>query len=817
MSLIHGITNALVEFASDISKWRIENTLPLIIGGCVIILLIFLLSLRIVKFPSDEERKSYRGRVRTNRIIYLATVIPVIFLLALAMSRPYVQSEKSVTGDTSVTILLDNSLSMKVLNYPQVNRMIANLSNMTKTRVVSFGGGYTAIGDALLASARGKDNILVISDGFNNRGKSVIDVLDFLKMINSSVNAVAPLVEDDELSVSLEGPSSVIEETPNEFRVRIRSAKDEEETGRTGGEYELVVKVDGNVVLREKHRGYFSRLLTLNLAMGYHRIEADINAVDLYNANNKAFKTVVGLPKPKVLLVSSDNDKSRLESLLSRVFDVERMNTIPDLAKLNEYEALILDDTPVAEIDKWEESISSYVEDGNGLFVVGGRKSFDEDYKNSLIETILPVKALEGNKETEDKVNIVIVVDISGSTGDRFSKSSTSRALEVEKSLAIEIMKGLRRDDYVGCVAFNNKAYEVAPIAKMKEQLNLEDRIASLQNSGGTDIGAGLSKAAEMLRGRQGSRYVILISDGRDTRPRKSYNIARAMSDIGIKIYSVGVGKRTDTEFMRNIASIGTGVYFQPTETQKIELLLGAPPENDTMRLVVVDSNHFITRNINLTAKLNGYNRVKEKNAARKLVITADKNPVLVTWRYGLGRIAVFTGDNGRLWSGPLFTTNNADLFLRTVRWLVGSISTDKIPIIIGKELYAGERGQIFYYTSNPRNISGFDFFKESDSVYSSEHKWDSPGFKDVGGAVVAVNYPRELERFGRNADFFNSIKSEGGQVFSPLDVKGVFERIKKDSTSTVIKKRYDYVPIYLLAGIFYLIYVAVRVFKMRE
>ena len=88
-------------------------------------------------------------------------------------------------------------------------------------------------------------------------------------------------------------------------------------------------------------------------------------------------------------------------------------------------------------------------------------------------------------------------------------------------------------------------------------------------------------------------------------------------------------------------------ISFKPSEKS---------PENEkqqeegpaTYSLFAYSPDHFITKNVNLTANITGYNDVTPKAGAERLVITSTNGkPVLTTWRFGLGRVAALTTDNG--------------------------------------------------------------------------------------------------------------------------------------------------------------------------
>ena len=77
--------------------------------------------------------------------------------------------------------------------------------------------------------------------------------------------------------------------------------------------------------------------------------------------------------------------------------------------------------------------------------------------------------------------------------------------------------------------------------------------------------------------------------------------------------------------------------------------------------MVILDNTHFITYNLSVDALISGYNYVLPKPSARILVTTNKNIPVLVGWRFGLGRVVVLGTDDGGRWAGELLNKENVD------------------------------------------------------------------------------------------------------------------------------------------------------------
>ena len=180
-----------------------------------------------------------------------------------------------------------------------------------------------------------------------------------------------------------------------------------------------------------------------------------------------------------------------------------------------------------------------------------------------------------------------------------------------------------------------------------------------------------------MLAGKDGELDAIIISDGAI---KESYDpslqAAKELKEMGVNLYfihvhSLAAPSQTDlntkefyaeslmqelgleNNYKRINLTERADISFESTEkSQEDEKQQQEGPA--TYSLYAYSPDHFITKNVNLTSNITGYNDVTPKAGAERLVITATNGkPVLTTWRFGLGRVAALTTDNGE-GEGPL-------------------------------------------------------------------------------------------------------------------------------------------------------------------
>ena len=142
--------------------------------------------------------------------------------------------------------------------------------------------------------------------------------------------------------------------------------------------------------------------------------------------------------------------------------------------------------------------------------------------------------------------DLLMAVDISGSMkieDMQVNKAQVSR-IESVRQLGAHFMER-RRGDRVGLILFGSNAYVQSPLsfdtATVKRFL-LEARIGFAGQD--TAIGDAIGLAVKRLRERPAdNRVLILLSDGKDTASSVSpEDAARLAADLGIRIYTIGIG-----------------------------------------------------------------------------------------------------------------------------------------------------------------------------------------------------------------------------------------------------------------------------------
>ncbi|OIO64311.1 hypothetical protein AUJ83_00015 [Candidatus Woesearchaeota archaeon CG1_02_33_12] len=633
-------------------------------------------------------------------------------------------------------------------------------------------GESSAIGDSLLNNMKGNDNLLLISDGNNNKGTDLGDVMMLASSLNTTISSLNINPVKTDLAVTIDGPSELIFGTEALFYIDVK------QIGPASLNYNIRVMLDDNVMIDEQASG--TKIFEINqmLDTGYHKITASIIVDDYFMQNNVYYKTIHVLPKPKILFVSQEDAK--ITKIMETVYDVTKKSYMPD--DIKPYSAVVLYNMDEGWLKKNTDLLTNYVTDGNGLVVIGGDNSFDYgNYENSVFETLLPVKVGLAGKEDESGMNIVVIIDVSGTTCSVFGTGSTNTKIDVEKAVATQIVGGLRSEDKIGVVSFDFNSYVISPLSPIMEKPDINYTIATTQCGGynaGTFVSAGLIRAEQMLRSAKGSKNIVLISDGITQYPQEAISRAKSMTAQGIKTYAIGVGFDTNREFMKELALKGQGVYFEPTEAQRLNIIFSREyedEETDVMGLLIIDSNHFITENLGLSAKVTGFNQVVPKSSARMLIATQNTNPIVTIWRFGLGRVAALTTDP-EVWAGQLLNKENSKLITRIVNWAISDPGRNKKFDVKLKDSRIDDAAQITVISESEPVLNDFIFSKIDQNLYMASFVPKAAGFHDFFDASMAVNYKREYEELGVNPELIDIVSITNGRIFD------------KDNTTAIVK-----------------------------
>ncbi|MBS3105766.1 VWA domain-containing protein [Candidatus Woesearchaeota archaeon] len=793
----------------------------IIIAIIPVLLLIFWFTRKtFVKFNNRFEFEAYLKSKKTDRRIILTLRSLALVFLLIAIASPFVLESKLVPGDPRLTILVDNSSSMALYNSGIAYELYKKLEGLIPVNIRTIASGeHSAIGNGILNNIEGDDNIMVISDGANNEGKLLGDIILFASGINSSISTLSMEAINSDVGVTIDGPPELIKDTEGDFVVKVSVV------GKKIP-YTLQVTVDDSTLIMEEQDSA-SRIFPFSRKFGegeYHKLTAkllDVGNEDYFKNNNVFYKSIKIVPRPKVLYVTEKN--SPLAQELNKIYELDTRNSLP--SDLSNYMAVLFNDIRASKINPYMDLLSDYVSDGNGLIFIGGENSFDRGgYKGTLLETLLPIKIGASEEQNKSDINIVIVIDISQGTEDYVA---------VEKALALSVVDSLSEKNNVGALAFGYtpcQGFDLLPgIKPLKEvKKDMKEKISRLKFDGQSCFNVGIQGGFQMLSKVGGSKNIIFISDGKTTYSKlreDTLDIVRTINSKGTKVFTVGVGTDTDalsTEnnlFLGNIAALGEGIYYKTDASNKLKVQFAdkddAKGEEFYNTLVPIDTTHFITLALdNMHATVSGYNYAVPKPSARLLVTTHKNIPILVVWRFGLGRVVTLTTDDGVKWAGDLLNKENSKLITKSINWAIGDLGRKKSYDVTVRDTVLGKPTSVNVISREMPQANELAFAKIDINLYSSAYNPKEMGYKEILGATFAVNYNDEYANLGINNEFTALVEKTNGKIFDPSDTKGIIEFIKAKSKRIKIDSTDYRWPFAIAAMILFLSEIAIRRYR---
>ncbi|MCC7483559.1 MAG: VWA domain-containing protein [Burkholderiales bacterium] len=521
----------------------------------------------------------------------------------------------------------------------------------------------SALRAALAQLGEGREGrILVVSDGNENRGSSA-RLVPLLRSRGTQVwtlpvNLARGRNEVFVSELALPGRVDSAEAFPVSGRIEsLRAAPARVTLLRDGvpvGERELALRAGTNEV------GFGDSLGE----RGSHGYELVVEAQDDTFAENNLLQGVVEVRgPPRVLLVSSEPESQRFLARALRVQGYAVVESAPEastfaLPELASYDLLVLDNVPAFQLTHAKmENVETYVRDlGGGLLVVGGSRSYGAGgYLRTPLERVLPVDMRPPARLDLPHVALVFVIDKSGSMG---VGAEGGTKLDLAKAAAIAAADIMNPADQIGILSFDAAWNWTVPFRRVGRGEWVSGSFAALRSDGGTDLYKAMVEARRAILEKDAAvKHVIVLSDGlaekADFQP-----LVRELAAAGVTVSTVSVGEDADSKLLAEIAREGRGRGYVAVDPQLV-------PRIFTAETLLVSRDLLIEKTVaprlaagagplrgiapDTLPALRGYVLTYPKPRAERLM-SAGEDPLLVSWRYGLGRVMAFTSDLSGRW-----------------------------------------------------------------------------------------------------------------------------------------------------------------------
>ena len=602
--------------------------------------------------------------------------------LVIALAGPWAPMR---VEKLAVTVLMDTSASMPRESLDHGQAMLRDLvrkNSGADLRLITFGehaklrevpadaarvnipqgvdpkdGMATNLEEALQLAlntfpSQGQRRILLISDGNENRGHALTEALrareSGVAVFTVPAGGTAPLsVQVD----SVASPQDVF----------------------SGERFPLTLRVDSGAAMSARvwmtSEGQEVASTTANLAAGSNTVNlearlshAGVALLEVHISSGGSEQVLVSravtVRKPHVLYISGGNETSAplLDTLKQADVDVEKATSFPVNHPGKDWDAVVLDNYPDHDLAADEDlAIERYVYTGGGLiFIAGDSNAKLADEPKTPFEKMLPVRA---EPPPEKPTAVVLVLDKSG--------SMSGPKIEMARDAARASIKTLRPIDMIGVISFDetfNWVIPMGPAGSLEDKSNL---IAQITANGGTKIYQAVEAGFEAIVDQKAThKHIILLTDGVST-PGTAEDFPKLERDALAKhvtISTIGVGDYINRDLLDELAHKTRGKSHFVENPETIPQIINAEVKSTEdlaiqerpVRAVRVRPVEF-TDGIDFTKapRLRGFVQAEAKDGSEVILRVDEKKPLLVRWRYGLGRAIAFMSDAKSRWAEP--------------------------------------------------------------------------------------------------------------------------------------------------------------------
>ena len=242
------------------------------------------------------------------------------------------------------------------------------------------------------------------------------------------------------------------------------------------------------------------------------------------------------------------------------------------------------------------------------------------------------------------------------------SSSMEGRKIELARVSAIGVVDHLKPVDSIGVLMFDNSYQWAVPMRRAEDKPLIKRLIAGITPDGGTQIAPALAEAYHrVLPSNANFKHIVLLTDG-ISEEGDSIDLAKEAAQHDVTISTVGLGQDVNRTYLEKVASTSGGrSYFlnEPVGLEQIllkdvETYTGSTAVEKPLTPIVSRPSDVLDgvdmRNAPPSARLRPV-RIQARADTVLEIDPVKKNPLFVSWQYGLGRAAVFTSDAKSRWA----------------------------------------------------------------------------------------------------------------------------------------------------------------------
>ncbi|MDE0527833.1 MAG: VWA domain-containing protein [Truepera sp.] len=323
-----------------------------------------------------------------------------------------------------------------------------------------------------------------------------------------------------------------------------------------------------------------------------------------------------------------------------------------------------------------QEAIEAFVRDWRGgVLLLGGENTFGPGgYFQTPLERLSPLSSRIPREAPE--VTMLFILDRSGSMQQRVGASDR---LGIAKAATLSATELLNERSQIGVIVFDEQAQELVPLQPAGDREALAGLLEPLVPGGGTSLYPALVRALDRMREvESAARHIVVMSDGL-SQPGDFEAVLAELRSLKVTVSTVGIGQGADVERLETIARLGGGAFHATDDFQALPgilsqealLLSASPVHQETVTPVWQKTDTSFSGNLpTRLPALGGFVETTAKEEAQVSLTTADGDPLLASWRYGLGRVVAFSPQAAGPWSeGWIALEGYPRIWAQIARW----------------------------------------------------------------------------------------------------------------------------------------------------
>jgi Ca-activated chloride channel family protein len=558
----------------------------------------------------------------------------------------------------------------RVVAHPRRTPDVASLLPPPASDLTGFESGDTDLGAALTTASAlcpaGKERaLLFFTDGNETQGSFRAEAARLAAGVPVHVFVPSPAALPPAVIRRVLAPTYAPEHTVLPLELVVDSRATEPLTA------DLQLTANGDPLAREHTRlapGMNVIALPYRLrGAGQYALEAELSLPTAPGPLPGRGRATVAVTRPMHVLVASERATPVVATALAErgmhVEMVDPAGLARRLGTLASYHLVILDDVARAGLsDATLEALAEWVARGGGLIATGGEHFFgDAAFAGTALERVLPVTLRAHNPTPQERepIALYLVIDRSNSMGyaSRQPGLHNGEKMAYAKRAALAVLDQLGDRDLVATIAFDSQPYELGPLQPAGEIRGaLAAKIQQIQYGGGTDFKESLEIARRnLIESGRSVRHVILLTDGDSNRSAEDHAaVIAALAAADVTVTSIRVGSDTvNLDLLDAISRATGGSFHHVADVRQLpqlmirdaQRLMGRATARREMTPRIADGGAILAGiAADELPSVARWATVEKKRDAETRLYVEDgeaRDPLLVTWQYELGRVAV--------------------------------------------------------------------------------------------------------------------------------------------------------------------------------